>query len=222
MSNLKIIISEDGSSTIFNETLNETYHSTHGAITESKHVFIKHGLEFGRIHSQQLEVLEIGMGTGLNLLLSLEYSLQHSFPINYHTLEPFPLSQEIINQLNYEREINNPLIKGELIRIHEYPWETEVKINEHFILNKTLCKLESFKPSKSFDLIFFDAFAPKKQPEMWDLQNFTKLFSLVKPGGFLVSYCANGQFKRNLKQAGFTIESLPGPPGKFEMTRAYK
>jgi tRNA U34 5-methylaminomethyl-2-thiouridine-forming methyltransferase MnmC len=222
MSDLKIIISGDGSSTIYNEHLNETYHSQHGAITESIHIFIKHGLEQVPAISKEIRILEIGLGTGLNALLSLQYSFARKNIFYYHTLEPFPLQKEMVQKLNYEKLLNDVSMKASLDNIHEAAWGEEVQLQDNFKIHKHLKKLEDFETSEKFDLIYFDAFAPSKQPEIWCLENFVKIFEMMNSQALLVSYCASGQFKRDLKTCGFTLETLSGPPGKKEMTRARK
>jgi tRNA U34 5-methylaminomethyl-2-thiouridine-forming methyltransferase MnmC len=218
---IKLISSADGSSTLYNEELQETYHSQHGAITESRHVFIRNGLEQLTLLSHKISILEIGFGTGLNALLSLQHSLNHSLQIYYHALDIFPLPLETIYTLNYPQYMMEEM-RALFYTIHECSWNSKFPIYADFELYKELTSVEDFIPARFFDLIYFDAFAPNKQPSMWVAENFIKLFNCLHPGGILVSYCASGQFKRNLKSAGFIVESLPGPPYKKEMTRGLK
>lgn len=218
---LKIITTEDGSHSLLREDLNETYHSFHGARGESEYVFVKMGLEY-LLHEKgktEIEVFEVGMGTGLNALLTLIFAKKGNVKIDYHTIEPIPVPEEIFSQLNYG---SDDLTKDSLLRIHEAMWEEQVSLFENFNLTKYQQGLQEIEIDKEFDIIYFDAFAPSKQPEMWELSNIEKCFKLLKSGGILTTYCAQGQFKRNLKAAGFEIESLPGAMGKKEMVRALK
>lgn len=217
---IKIITTEDGSHSLFDDELNETYHSTRGARGESDHVFIKAGLEhFKKERSQAIHILEIGLGTGLNAFLTAQYAQQNRQLINFTSLEPYPISEEVYTQLNFNKsEAERELF----LTIHQSDWEKEVEIAPMFKLHKAIARLEEFATSSIFDLIYFDAFAPSKQPEVWSLGNIQKCYQLLKPGGILTSYCAQGQFKRNLKEAKFEVETLQGAMGKKEMVRAIK
>jgi tRNA U34 5-methylaminomethyl-2-thiouridine-forming methyltransferase MnmC len=220
---IKIVISEDGSNTLYLPQLNETYHSLHGAIQESEHVFLKHGICHVSATKKNLTVLEVGFGTGLNALLTYRLAISGALQIDYHTIEAFPLSDEIVKQLNYPAIFAAEKLDEFFNYLHSCAWNKSHRLNANFIFQKYLTRLEEFNPSAlKADVVFYDAFAPGKQPEMWDLDKFEKIHALMNPEGILVSYCASGQFKRNLKSAGFTVESLPGPPGKKEMTRGVK
>lgn len=218
---IKIITTEDGSHSLFDEELNETYHSTRGARGESMHVFIKEGLEhwLSQNKTEEVKILEIGLGTGLNSFLTAQFAKQHQQKIYFSSLEPFPIEKEIYEHLNYFHSVDE---HQSLLDIHETTWEKPVGINHHFELLKSTSKLEEFESDESYDIIYFDAFAPSKQPEVWSLENIQKCFSLLAKGGILTTYCAQGQFKRNLKEAGFEIETLKGAMGKKEMVRAMK
>lgn len=221
---LEIIGTEDGSHSLYDPELDETYHSRHGAIQESEHVFIKHGLRY-MIQSPRkfapLNLLEIGFGTGLNALLSYRLSARQA--INYTSLETFPLKLEIIEKLNYGRLIQDKSLNEVYLAMHKADWNQEADISENFVLRKIETALQQYSPQpQSFDLVYFDAFAPKKQPELWTLEMMEKMFAALKHGGALVTYCAKGQLKRDLRSAGFEVETLQGPPGKLEMTRATK
>lgn len=218
---IEIVSSGDGSHTLFLPDMNETYHSLHGAFTESQYVFIEMGLEKVAQNLDEIRILEIGFGTGLNALLSLKWAEEHKKKVQFTTLEPFPLLDEVIDKLNYGSMVAEPWSE-QYGKLHKTVWEESVEVSAVFTLTKHKSKLEEVPLQSTFELIYFDAFAPNKQPEVWDLSNIEKCFSLLGNGGVLVSYCAQGQFKRNLKAAGFEVEVLPGPPGKKEMTRAWK
>ena len=218
---IKIITTEDGSHSLFDEELNETYHSTRGAKGESMHVFIKEGLEYWLSQNQadEIRIVEVGLGTGLNAFLTAQFAEQQNQKIHFTSLEPFPIQKEIYENLNYyERDDEQRL----LLNIHESDWEKEVEISKNFKLHKTATKLERFSTRTLFNLIYFDAFAPSKQPEVWSMENLKKCFNLLQKGGNLTTYCAQGQFKRNLAEAGFDVETLQGAMGKKEMVRAVK
>ncbi|MBT29523.1 MAG: methyltransferase [Thalassobius sp.] len=224
MKPLKIIETGDGSHTLFNEALNETYHSTHGALTESQHVFIKEGLSYysdKNPDKKKISILEIGFGTGLNAMLTLQAAIEKNLEIFYYTLEPYPVETEVIEKLNYKslfEETYQPYYN----QLHELPWEVENKVVDNFSIVKTTTGLENLSFSEQFDLVYFDAFAPRKQPELWEVASLKNAITPLKAKGVLVTYCAMGAFKRNLKSLDVLVESIPGPPGKREMTRAIK
>jgi tRNA U34 5-methylaminomethyl-2-thiouridine-forming methyltransferase MnmC len=212
---------KDGSTTLFVPELNEHYHSINGALQESLHVFIRAGLEHVLQLQPQVRLLEVGFGTGLNALLTLQHVLSQRGRVQYDTLEKYPLSWELIAAMHFEKFILNPEILDYLPQLHQAPWERAVSLLPGFELKKHQAALETqVLPAAYYHLIYFDAFAPEKQPELWTDAIFRKLYEALLPGGILVSYCAKGSFKRSLKAAGFTLEALPGPAGKREMTRA--
>ncbi len=214
-------ITADGSHTLYVPSLDETYHSSHGAIQEAIHVFINAG--FNYINKQELKVLEIGFGTGLNAFLTLLEASNQNRNIKYTSLEAYPLDQEIISQLNYTEELNSTTKEVTLFnKLHQVEWECYKKITEHFSLSKKKVKLSDFNPDEQFDIIYFDAFGPRVQPNMWSVSIFETMYNCLEKDGVLVTYCAKGSVKRALKEVGFEIEALPGPPGKREMTRAKK
>jgi tRNA U34 5-methylaminomethyl-2-thiouridine-forming methyltransferase MnmC len=218
---IEIIPTKDGSHTVWNTELNETYHSIYGAIQESLHVFIKHGLEF-RIEQglKDISVLEIGFGTGLNAWLSAKHTATSACNLTYTSLDSFPLDKSIWSKLNYA---GNAVDQELFSRIHEAEWNQSVSIMAGFTLHKINQTLqEAILTALQFDIIYFDAFAPEKQPEMWELPIFEKIIGAMKPGAVFVTYCAKGQVKRDLKSAGMQVETLQGPPGKREMVRAVK
>jgi tRNA U34 5-methylaminomethyl-2-thiouridine-forming methyltransferase MnmC len=215
------IITEDGSHTLYMPDLAEHYHSIHGAIQESNHVFIKAGLDF--IDQPPVSVFEVGMGTGLNALLTALWALKKRVKIAYHALEPFPLPAAIYSKLNYPTILKVPEAEELFLKIHKSPFGEEILVNNNFSLLKTEEKIERchLQPL-SYDLVFFDAFAPEIQPGLWEEVVFQKLADAMKPGGILVTYSAKGQVRRNLQSTGLLTERLPGPPGKREMLRARK
>lgn len=206
---------EDGSATLFVPELNEHYHSVKGARTESQHIFIDMGLKASA--APQPHVLEIGFGTGLNALLTLETAEQEKRPVHYTGIELYPLAWEEVNALGYS---DNPSFE----RLHTAPWEEDVEISPYFTLRKIKGDANtvinsSFSPS----VVYFDAFAPEKQPEMWNEQLFRSLYVTMNTGGILTTYCAKGVIRRLLQAVGFRVERLPGPPGgKREILRATK
>ncbi len=222
MSFIKIIETKDGSHSLLNESLNETYHSTHGAVQESLLVFIKNGFHFwlDKNKAKEISILEVGFGTGLNALLTLKESIENKIKVHYTSLEVFPVSLELTTQLNYPRHISLHQAEKLFQQLHVVDWNTPVVITPDFILEKREEKIQDMSlGEKKYDLVFFDAFAPAKQPEMWELAVLEKIVWALKPNGVFVTYCAQGQLKRNLKSLGLKVESLPGPPGKREMVR---
>ena len=212
----ELIITKDGSHSLFVPDLNETYHSVHGSISEAIHVFINSGLLSHP--KKKINILEIGFGTGLNTLLTLENIKNRK--IHYTSLEPYPISSEIYNKLNFHTVTNSN--SETFLKLHTSDWEEKVFISENFTLYKTQKKIQNFISEKKFDIIYFDAFSPEKQTEMWTTEVFEKCFDLLNKDGFLVTYCAKGIFRRTLKSVGFEVISLDGPPGKRQMTRANK
>ena len=219
---LKIITTEDGSHSLYNAELNETYHSFHGAIQESKHVFIKSGLEFiNQSQPETIRVFEVGFGTGLNALLTAELAFEKKVKVEMTSIEAYPISKELIENLNYSERINNPNANAWFNAIHNCEWGSAELINDHFTLVKIHDKLENYSITQnSYDVIYFDAFAPNKQEEMWSIELLQNVANGMALNGCLVTYCAQGQLKRNLKSLGLEVETLPGPPGKKEMVRA--
>ncbi|WP_240410347.1 tRNA (5-methylaminomethyl-2-thiouridine)(34)-methyltransferase MnmD [Hymenobacter oligotrophus] len=214
----------DGSSTLYVPALDEHYHSTHGALQESVHVFIRAGLEPVLLTADRLQhILEVGLGTGLNALLTLQRSLTARVRIHYDAVETFPLPPDIVEALGIERYVLNPELLDLHRQLHAAPWNTPIDLTPHFELRKLHVALQqAHLPANHYQLVYFDAFAPEKQPDMWTQAVFEQLFAATMRGGILVSYCAKGAFKRSLKAAGWQVEALPGPPGKREMTRARK
>ncbi|HCS20877.1 MAG TPA: methyltransferase [Bacteroidetes bacterium] len=215
---IETLLSADGSSTLFLPEMNETYHSRHGAITESQHVYIDQGL--ARCSVEVVNVLEFGFGTGLNALLSLRYAQKHGIRLNYASVEIYPLPPSIIHQINYGSQLG---MEASWQTLHQIPWGEK----QDWEKIHTLFKYEGdFRAvpilPATIDLIYYDAFGPSKQAEVWQNDYLEKAFDSLKSEGLLVTYCAQGQFKRNLKELGFQVEALKGPPGKLEMVLAKK
>ncbi|MBI9035270.1 MAG: tRNA (5-methylaminomethyl-2-thiouridine)(34)-methyltransferase MnmD [Bacteroidales bacterium] len=218
---VKLIKTEDGSHSLFVPELDEHYHSTNGAIQESMHVFINAGLQCVLKHKSVVRIFEVGFGTGLNAILSLQHSQQQMLPMNYTSIEAFPLPDTIYNELNYCEQIDGKL-QTQFLSMHQIAWGKDTTINELFHLKKINGSFLDYQLSDEFDLIYFDAFGPDKQAELWTQEVFDKCFAMLSANGVLVTYSAKGAVRRSLKAAGFEVERIPGPPGKREMLRAIK
>jgi len=216
---VEIFRTDDGSHSLKDQSLNETYHSDKGAVQESLHVFIQAGLLPLAAQQREIQLLEMGFGTGLNALLTYIH-LPAPTRLYYTSIEAFPLEKEILQQLNYAGFLQMDEAIAEAIQL--LPFNTTAQIAPFFTLAKWHTGFQQFESPTQFDLIYYDAFGPKIQPELWTLDCMQKCYHLLRPGGVLVTYCAQGQFRRHLKTAGFQVEKLPGPPGKREITRAVK
>ncbi len=217
----KLKLTDDGSHTLIVESLDETYHSTHGAIQEAVHVYIDAG--FNCFEKLALNILEVGFGTGLNTLLTYMEAIKKEVNVNYIAIEAYPLEPGIVTELNYLEELDaDESVEQIFSRLHSCAWEQKQEISKSFSLHKINLKLEEFSELNDYDVIYFDAFGPRVQPELWEVEILRRMFDALKIGGVMVTYCAKGSVKRALKEVGFTIENIPGPPGKREMTRAYK
>ena len=199
----------DGSFTLFSPEVQETYHSTHGAVQESMHVFIENGLK--ACDKEMIRVLEVGLGTGLNAMLTLQYATKK---IDYCALEPYPLSKEILNEL-----VTSGSDQFEM-KFHLSAPNEWISIHEQFSFVRMDGGLEEFSSEEKFDVIYYDAFGPRVEPGLWTLERLQQCFNLLNEGGVFVTYCAKGEVRRNLQAAGFVVERLAGPPGKREMLRA--
>ena len=203
----KIVKTRDGSNTIFVPEFEETYHSTHGAIQESLHVFIHSGLNF-KTELNDINILEVGFGTGLNTLLSLIDSEETNRNIKYTSLEAYPLKWDLVSKLNYIDLICNGKYSATYKKMHTCHWESFYILVPIFSLRKQNIKLQNVLFDNEFDVIYFDAFAPRVQPELWTERVFTSMYMALKPGGVLVTYCAKGSVKRTLKRVGFDLQSI--------------
>ena len=234
-----IITTADGSKTIQIEEWNEQYHSVHGAIQEANHVYIKQGLLFcfdrqktskeiinttqeSANKSHKLSILEIGFGTGLNAFLTLLKADEHQVDIRYVGVEAFPISSLEMAALNYSEQLE---VSGEntlFLEMHEIVWEKDTRLTPYFTLQKQQKLFKDITDTNQFDLIYFDAFGARVQPELWTESIFQVMFDALKDNGVLVTYAAKGSVRRAMQAVGFTVEKLAGPPGKREMLRARK
>lgn len=211
---------EDGSDTLYSASMHESYHSLNGAVQESLHVFIEAGLH--PLNMKEIRIFEVGFGTGLNALLTWMDAAQSKSCITYDAIEAFPVNEDITSALNYHSR--GALLPDDAYRrLHATAWNEAVWLEKDiFSLRKIHGNFIDYALDSKYDLVFFDAFAPDKQPEMWQESMFEKLFEAMNPGGILVTYCAKGEVRRCMQRAGFRVERLPGPPGKREMLRAVR
>lgn len=208
---MEVKITDDGSITLFSEQFNQHYHSKYGAKTESDRVFLELGYEYAAENFERIKIFEMGFGTGLNAWLSALSAEKVKIKTSYFGIEKFP-----VEAWTYEK------FPDELKFFHQSAWNEDVLVNDFFIFKKQNISLEEIKIELDFNLIYYDAFAPEAQPELWTGEIFKKLFDALEPGGILTTYCSKGYVQRNLKTAGFFIEKHPGPPHKREILRAIK
>ncbi len=207
----ELLQTADGSFTLFIPEVQETYHSTHGAVQESMHVFIENGLK--ACDKEMIRVLEVGLGTGLNAMLTLQHATKK---IDYCALEPYPLSKEILNEL-----VTSGSDQFEM-KFHASNVGEWISIQENFSFVRMEIGMEEFSAEEKFDIIYYDAFGPRVEPGLWTLERMQQCFDLLNEGGVFVTYCAKGEVRRNLQATGFIVERLAGPPGKREMLRGKK
>eukprot|EP01133_Synstelium_polycarpum_P013980 gene13980-16484_t len=218
-----LIQTADGSNTLFNERIGEHYHSKHGALQESKHVFIEAGLKYAESLSENepITILEVGFGTGLNFLLTAAYAAAQNIRVHYTGIEAYPLDVEELCSTGYDQYVPADIWQG--LQQHYVPALSEkVLFNEQVVLEIPHTKLQDFKSAPNYNLIYFDAFSVQHQPELWSDEIIAQVCSYLKPGGIFVTYAITGKLKRALKSVGLSIEKLPGAPGKREMLRAIK
>ena len=216
----EIIQTLDGSTTIHLKEWDECYHSKHGAIQEAQHVFIKNGLSL--FPNQSVSILEIGFGTGLNAFISFLESSKLNQSINYVGVEAYPVNATEVLAMNYVDELNAKSQKEVFEKMHESKWNEKIELTAEFELIKRKQFFDEIDDIEQFDLIYFDAFGYRVQPELWSTAIFQKMYTALRPGGKLVTYAARGVVKRSMIEVGFTVEKLTGPPGKREMFRASK
>lgn len=222
---VRIVETQDGSHSLISDRFGVSYHSKYGALQESRHVFIEAGLHLKLPGLNEVKVLEMGFGSGLNALLSMLAAHETGKVITYHTVEAFPISLEQAQALNYSSVLADDTDQWQafFLELHQSSWGEEHAISDHFQLLKWLSGIEDLVlPSSFYDVVYFDAFAPSAQPELWTPEVLGQFYHALSPGGVFVTYCAKGVVKRTLKSLGFKVEGIPGPPGKREMTRAIK
>ena len=219
-----LVRTADGSASVYAERFDATYHSTHGALQESNHVFVQAGLAHVAQDHRRVSVLECGYGTGLNYLASLAFAVGRSLSLDYTGLEAFPLTPELLAETDYGSLPGlAPLVRlsPKLISdVHAAPWPSDTPAGSLGVLRKRSQAIETLAADRTYDLIYYDAFAPRTQPELWTRTVFANLYTALRPGGVLTTYCVQGQVRRDLRAVGFEVVKLPGPPGKREMTRA--
>ena len=216
----EILHTLDGSTTIHLPDWNESYHSKHGAIQEAYHVFIKNGLSL--LHEKPISILEIGFGTALNAFITFLESQKSLQTIDYVGVEAYPISSEEVLQMNYVKELDAEKERPIFELMHQSNWEEKILIAPNFTLTKRKQFFDEISDENQFDLIYFDAFGYRVQPELWSTEIFEKMYKALKVNGVLVTYAARGVVKRSMIEVGFTVEKLAGPPGKREMFRATK
>lgn len=220
----EIIITGDGSTTIHIPEWNEQYHSKHGALQEAKHVFIDMGLKpiFNKDEKAEIAILEIGFGTGLNALVTWEEANYLNRKIDYTGVEAYPVAQDEVDKLNFNRILKDAEADKFFDKIHKTEWEIMLPITPFFQLTKQKKFFKDIEDAEMYDLIYFDAFGARVQPELWSVEIFNKMYNALKNNGILVTYAAKGSVRRAMLEVGFGVERLPGPPGKREMLRATK
>lgn len=221
----EIITTGDGSKTIYIPDWDEQYHSKHGAIQEARHVFLKTGLSHyvdQCTEQKEISILEMGFGTGLNALLTFFEAERLGITFKYTGLEAFPVSEEEAKAMDYASQVQDDTAVAIYELLHDAAWEKELQISEFFKLTKRKQRFEDITDKVTFDLVYFDAFGPRVQPDLWTEAIFSKMYAALKPNGVLTTYCAQGAARRAMQAVGFQVERLPGPPGKREMLRATK
>jgi tRNA U34 5-methylaminomethyl-2-thiouridine-forming methyltransferase MnmC len=216
----EIIITADGSTTIHMPEWNEQYHSKHGAIQEAFHVFIKNGLEAH--NSTHLSILEIGFGTGLNCFITFLEAAKKNLQIDYVGVEAFPIQEDEILKLNYVSELESRNYAHKFEEMHLFPWNEKQQVHDNFFLTKRQQLIKNVSDIDAFDLVYFDAFGARVQPDLWTEEIFKKMYASMKKNGILVTYSAKGSVRRAMQAVGFKVTRLPGPPGKREMLQAIK
>lgn len=223
----ELFVTDDGSHSLRSSRFEVPYHSRHGAVQESRHVFIQAGLKarVAKGDLAEVNILEMGLGTGLNALLARQYAAEHpELNFGYYAFERYPIALAAAGELNYSTTLG--VASDYFLQLHTTPAGQVNTLDENFSFAKSetdfLRGLPEYFPQGQFDVVFYDAFAPNSQPELWSVAALQQCYDALREGGVFVTYCAKGQFKRDLRNVGFTVEALPGPPGKREMTRAYR
>jgi tRNA U34 5-methylaminomethyl-2-thiouridine-forming methyltransferase MnmC len=214
----EIIKTKDGSFSLKSKKFKENYHSTFGALNESLHVFIRNGLDL-LLYKQSIKILEVGFGTGLNALLAFIWAEKHKIKTSYLGVEKFPVNTDITSKLNYCNMLN--CNKNIFLSLHKAKWDNEIELSNYFTFRKINGDINNFGTSENFDIIFFDAFSPETQPEMWSEDVFKKMFDVLNNKGILTTYSSKGIVKQNLRNCGFSVKRLKGPEGKRHMLNAF-
>ncbi len=217
----KLFITEDGSPSFIIRATNIMYHSRHGAMQESLHVYIKAGLQAATTN-EVLHIFEMGFGSGLNAFLTAKYAVEHEQKINYTAVDLFPLTGMETEELLGCPLFNNSADEKLMTDLHKSEWNIDAEISNFFTLKKVKADISDYLLPTPINVVYFDAFDPNAQPELWTIEIFTKLYNAMVVGGILTTYCSKGQVRRNMLAAGFLVEKLPGPPGKREIIRAFK
>jgi tRNA U34 5-methylaminomethyl-2-thiouridine-forming methyltransferase MnmC len=215
----KIIQTNDNSNTLYSNKFKEHYHSTHGAINESNHIFIQSGLLYSNLKA--INIFEVGFGTGLNAFLSYVEAEKYGIKINYCSIEKFPIDIETAQELNYAKMISSSH-QDIFMKLHNSDWNEEIEIDKSFTFKKIYADFNDYHFIEKYDIIYFDAFSPETQPELWSKEVFDKIYSSLNPKGILTTYSSKGIVKNNLRDAGFTVKRLKGPIGKRHILRATK
>lgn len=223
--NRELIVTRDGSSTVSIPAIGATYHSIHGAVQESMHVFIDAGLRYQQDRlpaGEIIRIFEMGFGTGLNLLLTSLETDRSGRAVYYESVEAYPLSNDLVPALNYVSALQRPELSELFLSLHQSPWGITQLLQPGFSYRKIASRLQDMSIDDLFDLVYYDAFAPSAQPELWTVEIFAMIAASIRTEGVLVTYCSKGDVRRALTAAGFKVEKIPGPPGKREMVRAIK
>jgi tRNA U34 5-methylaminomethyl-2-thiouridine-forming methyltransferase MnmC len=221
---MSLFITEDGSHSIYSEQFGVAYHSTHGAIQETQHIFIESALRYfvQQKAVDKIKILDIGFGTGLNVFMTFLEGINKGLDIDITTVEAYPLSISTVEQLNYAELLNVSQYDAVLKQLHTLNWSEKHAISNSFSIQKHLLDFKEIDFTDTFDIIYYDAFSPESQPELWESEMLQRMYDALKNGSILTTYCAKGSFKRALKSVGFQIENIAGPRGKREITRAFK
>lgn len=215
---LRPVLTGDGSRTLESSSLGERYHSVFGAVTESRHVYMEQGLL--SLGNQHVDILEVGLGTGLNALLTWVEADRHMIDVNYLALEPFPPERDLCMSMGHPEAIGEPGRREGFERLISTTKGAELRLSSHFRFHGQSLKVQLLEAEEAFDLVYFDAFAPTVQPEMWTLDVFQRLYRAMRPGAVLVTYCSKGDVRRAMMAAGLEAKQVKGPPGKYSMLRA--
>ncbi len=217
-----LILTKDGSHTLLDQATGATFHSLHGAIQESEHVYIR-ALRHMATKKPSVSVVEMGFGTGLNALLSCMAADAVSAHVHYTAIEMFPLEANWAQQLNYCATLETPAYIAVFDRLHSADWESDQRITDHFTIHKINARMEeAVIGSRLVDIVYYDAFAPEVQPELWSREIFEKIGTWMQPGGMLTTYCSKGAVRRAMQAAGWRVKKMPGPPGKREIVHAFR